>query len=805
MIFWGMGVSQHTHGTDNVRCLIALALMTGQIGRPGTGLHPLRGQNNVQGASDAGLIPMMLPDYGRVADDAVRARFEKLWGAALDPQPGLTVVEILDAANRGEIKGMFILGENPAMSDPDLAHARAGLAALEHLVVQDLFLTETALLADVVLPASSFAEKTGTFTNTDRTVQIGRAAISPPGEARQDLWIVQEIARRLGLDWSYAGPQAVFEEMRRAMPSIAGISWERLEREDAVTYPCRDESDPGQPVIFTERFPTANGRGRFVPAQFRPAAELPDADYPFVLITGRVLEHWHTGAMTRRSEALDALEPAAHIDAHPDDLAALGGRRESSSRWRRGAGSLGAGARRRGTGARHAVHAVLLCRGGGEPADEPGAGSVRENSGIQVLRGEAGPPRRRRSVACRVQRIERVLFPPHARMDDAADLIELGGERGQMRFGHFLQLVVFVQEFEGGLGDAVHLLAEGSYQRRIDLVPGHPLLEIDVQAHVFGEQVVAQQHAELLQLARGHRQVAAIEAFPDSAVQMQQPVVVRDEFLDQFGMELDASLGCWRGSGGRRGVLFFLFLEKAKHDSILLTIGRPARLRITASVSWLFYPNCKQSRSVVEPRSRAAYVGGPGRACRRAAGGGGLRPQGYRLRPVAGAQRLHDDFARFLAQRLEAEPFGQRQHGPVVAQAGELDALQAARPGVTQQIVEERPADALVAQLVRHRDAEFGAREGAGAVLRAHLAAGDGGELGHADQALAVVGAEDDAAVVEAHLRHVVVHGQRRHGAEETPVERDIVQFLEEEALDGLAFAGGERADRDGRGGFHAL
>jgi formate dehydrogenase major subunit len=324
MIFWGMGVSQHTHGTDNVRCLIALALMTGQIGRPGTGLHPLRGQNNVQGASDAGLIPMMLPDYGRVADDAVRARFEALWGAALDPQPGLTVVEILDAANRGEMKGMYVLGENPAMSDPDLAHARAGLAALEHLVVQDIFLTETAALADVVLPASGFAEKTGTFTNTDRTVQIGRAAILPPGEARQDLWIVQEIARRLGLDWNYAGPREVFEEMRRAMPSIAGISWERLEYEGAVTYPCRDEADPGQPVIFTERFPTASGCGRFVPAQFRPAAELPDADYPFVLITGRVLEHWHTGAMTRRSQVLDALEPEAHVDAHPDDLVALG-------------------------------------------------------------------------------------------------------------------------------------------------------------------------------------------------------------------------------------------------------------------------------------------------------------------------------------------------------------------------------------------------------------------------------------------------------------------------------------------------
>ncbi len=323
MIFWGMGVSQHTHGTDNARCLIALALMTGQIGRPGTGLHPLRGQNNVQGASDAGLIPMMLPDYGRVADDAVRSRFEKLWGVQLDPKPGLTVVEILDAAHRGEIKGMYVMGENPAMSDPDLAHARAGLASLEHLVVQDLFLTETAALADVVLPASSFAEKTGSFTNTDRTVQIGRAAIAPPGEARQDLWILQELARRLGLDWNYAGSQEVFEEMRGAMPSIAGISWARLEKEGAVTYPCVDAADAGQPVIFTERFPTASGRGRFVPAQFRPAAEVPDADFPFVLITGRVLEHWHTGAMTRRSAVLDALEPEAHVDMHPADLAEL--------------------------------------------------------------------------------------------------------------------------------------------------------------------------------------------------------------------------------------------------------------------------------------------------------------------------------------------------------------------------------------------------------------------------------------------------------------------------------------------------
>ena len=201
MILWGMGVSQHVHGTDNARCLIALSLMTGQIGRPGTGLHPLRGQNNVQGASDAGLIPMMLPDYQHVSQAAVRERFEKAWRLApgtLDAQPGLTVVEVMHAIKRGEVRGMYVQGENPAMSDPDANHAREALAALDHLVVQDIFLTETAYLADVILPAGAFPEKTGTFTNTDRVVQLGRQAIDPPGDARQDLWIIQEIAKRLG-------------------------------------------------------------------------------------------------------------------------------------------------------------------------------------------------------------------------------------------------------------------------------------------------------------------------------------------------------------------------------------------------------------------------------------------------------------------------------------------------------------------------------------------------------------------------------------------------------------------------------
>lgn len=325
MILWGMGVSQHVHGTDNARCLIALALMTGQIGRPGTGLHPLRGQNNVQGASDAGLIPMMYPDYRRVDDPAAAARFEALWGRPLDRQPGLTVVEVMKAIEAGDVRGMYIMGENPAMSDPDAQHAREALASLDHLVVQDIFLTETAYLADVVLPASAFPEKTGTFTNTDRIVQLGRQAIDPPGQARHDIWIIQQIAARLGLDWRYGGVADVFDEMRQAMPSIGGITWERLEREHAVTYPCKAEGDAGEPVIFTEDFPTPTGRARFVPADIVPAAERPDSDYPMVLITGRQLEHWHTGSMTRRAGVLDALEPDPVALVHPLDLAALGG------------------------------------------------------------------------------------------------------------------------------------------------------------------------------------------------------------------------------------------------------------------------------------------------------------------------------------------------------------------------------------------------------------------------------------------------------------------------------------------------
>ncbi|TXH32717.1 MAG: formate dehydrogenase subunit alpha [Rhodospirillaceae bacterium] len=320
IIFWGMGISQHVHGTDNSRCLIALALTTGQIGRKGTGLHPLRGQNNVQGASDAGLIPMVYTDYQSVEKDAVRELFEEFWGQKLDPKRGLTVVEIMNAIHAGEINGMYIEGENPAMSDPDLNHARQALAKLDHLVVQDLFLTETAFHADVVLPASAFAEKSGTFTNTDRRVQLSRPVLRPPGNARQDLWIIQEIGKRLGLDWNYGGPADVFTEMARTMRSWDNITWERLEREGAVTYPVDAPDQPGNEIIFYQGFPTENGRAKIVPANIRPPDEVPDMEYPMILSTGRVLEHWHTGAMTRRADVLDSLEPEAVAFMAPKEL-----------------------------------------------------------------------------------------------------------------------------------------------------------------------------------------------------------------------------------------------------------------------------------------------------------------------------------------------------------------------------------------------------------------------------------------------------------------------------------------------------
>ncbi len=323
MIFWGMGISQHVHGTDNARCLISLALACGQTGRPGTGLHPLRGQNNVQGASDAGMIPMVLPDYQPVTDAQVRSAFEELWNSELDATPGLTVVEIMDAIAAGTIRGMYILGENPAMSDPDLDHARAALAKLEHLVVQDLFVTETAQFADVILPASAWPEKDGSVTNTNRQVQLGRVAVPLPGEAQPDWWIIQQLANRLGLDWDYTHPREVFAEMKQGMASLDHITWERLDRESSVTYPCPADDAPGADVVFSDAFPTASGRARFTPTRPLPPDEPIDGDYPTVLITGRQLEHWHTGSMTRRSRVLDDLEPEAVASLAPAEMVRL--------------------------------------------------------------------------------------------------------------------------------------------------------------------------------------------------------------------------------------------------------------------------------------------------------------------------------------------------------------------------------------------------------------------------------------------------------------------------------------------------
>ncbi|WP_171173486.1 formate dehydrogenase subunit alpha [Ruegeria sp. HKCCD8929] len=324
LIFWGMGVSQHIHGTDNSRCLISLALMTGNVGKPGAGLHPLRGQNNVQGASDAGLIPMFLPDYKSVTDDGIRAQFTGVWGSEdFSNEKGLTVTEIIDQIYARNIKGMYILGENPAMSDPDVNHAREALAKLDLMIVQDIFLTETANYADIILPASALYEKNGTVSNTNRQVQRVRPAVSPPGEAREDWAITVELAQRIGLNWAYTDVSQVFAEMKLTMESLDNITWERLETE-TITYPSLSETDPGQAIVFGDGFPRAGGRAKFTPASVIPPDEAPDDEYPMIATTGRQLEHWHTGSMTRRSNVLDAVEPEANCSMNPRTLKLMG-------------------------------------------------------------------------------------------------------------------------------------------------------------------------------------------------------------------------------------------------------------------------------------------------------------------------------------------------------------------------------------------------------------------------------------------------------------------------------------------------
>ena len=320
-ILWGMGISQHTTGSDNSFALINLALATGNIGRPGTGLNPLRGQNNVQGASDMGAIPMYYPGYASVSDPREHERFERAWDASLDPGVGLTVTEMFEAALEGRLRGLYVMGENPVLSDANLSKVREAMLAFEFLGVQDIFLTETAEYADVVLPAASGLEKLGTYVNTDRHVQLGRPVLAPPGEARQDWAILVGLGTRLGMQMPYASPADLQTEIQRVVPAYAGITHDRV-ADRPIQWPCPTPDHPGTTILFRESFP--RGRGAFHPAEFAPARELPDPDFPFVLNTGRVLEHWHTGSMTRRAKVLNRLSPRPFVEVAADDLEAAG-------------------------------------------------------------------------------------------------------------------------------------------------------------------------------------------------------------------------------------------------------------------------------------------------------------------------------------------------------------------------------------------------------------------------------------------------------------------------------------------------
>jgi predicted molibdopterin-dependent oxidoreductase YjgC len=316
-----MGITQHTTGTDNVLALANLAMLTGNVGKAFAGVNPLRGQNNVQGACDMGALPNVFSGYQRVDEPATREKFEKAWGVPLPEKPGLTVVEILAAAAERRIRGLYVMGENLMLSDPDLNHVRQALEALDFLVVQDIFLSETAELADVVLPACSFAEKEGTFTNTERRVLRVRQALAAPGEAREDWRILCELSSRLGYPLGYPDAEAIMREIASLTPIYAGITYQRLER-GGLQWPCPTAEHPGTKFLHEKGF--ARGKGKFHPVGFLPPRELPDREYPFVLTTGRVLEHFHTGTMTRRCEVLDDLVPTGELELNPRDAERLG-------------------------------------------------------------------------------------------------------------------------------------------------------------------------------------------------------------------------------------------------------------------------------------------------------------------------------------------------------------------------------------------------------------------------------------------------------------------------------------------------
>lgn len=315
-IYYTMGITQHSHGTDNVFCIANLGLMTGSLGKESSGVNPLRGQNNVQGSSDMGCSPNTYPGYQKVTIAAIKEKFENLWDIKLSGTEGLTASDMLSAAEAKKLRAMYIMGENPVMSDPDMQHTVKAFGALDFLVVQDIFMTETAELADVVLPAASFAEKRGTFTNTERRVQRVRRAVSPPGEAREDLRIIMELSNRMGYEMKYPRIEAVFQEMGMAWPAMGGMTYSRLNR-GGLQWPCPTQDHPGTSYLFKGGFP--RGKGRFTVVKYRPSIEEPDEQYPFILTTGRVLFQYHTGTMTRRVDAINKVSPDPFVEINPED------------------------------------------------------------------------------------------------------------------------------------------------------------------------------------------------------------------------------------------------------------------------------------------------------------------------------------------------------------------------------------------------------------------------------------------------------------------------------------------------------
>jgi formate dehydrogenase major subunit len=318
-ILYCMGITQHSHGTDNVLAVSNLALLTGNIGIPSAGVNPLRGQNNVQGACDMGALPNVYPGYQRVDDPEVQKKFESAWASDLPSSPGLTHTEIFNAVHEGTMKAIYMVGENPILSEANANHAKAAIEKVEFLVIQDIFLTETAKMADVVLPAATFAEKDGTFTNTERRVQRIHKAIEPVGDAKSDLWITSQIAQRLGgKGFDFLHPREVMEEIASVTTQYKGISYDRLEK-GGLQWPCATEEHPGTSILHTEQFATKSGKARFMPLEYKPSAELPDDDYPLLLTTDRSLFHYHTSTMTGRVEGLNVLDGHEFVKLNPED------------------------------------------------------------------------------------------------------------------------------------------------------------------------------------------------------------------------------------------------------------------------------------------------------------------------------------------------------------------------------------------------------------------------------------------------------------------------------------------------------